>query len=269
MSKKIRRWKNYAKETLHGNYSMIILAMIAVAALNAVVSQLVSALFGGYTIFSLITGQAALFIVSLIMGIFSAGQSYMLLNIARGKQASFSDLVYFFKNQPDRVLVAGFVPGLLYLAASIPFYYVSYFVDPGSTLEENLEWLLLLAGMMLLANVLYALLTIPFVLIFYLLADDLNLGGIDALKMSARLMKGNVGKYLLLEISFLPLLVLSVFTLYIALIWLVPYMEMSMVMFYRDLRGEFLPEVPGYDTPYSLADQARERRENDDFNAEA
>ena len=68
MSKKIRRWKNYAKETLHGNYTMIILAMIAVAALNAVVSQLVSALFGGYTIFSLITGQAALFIVSLIMG---------------------------------------------------------------------------------------------------------------------------------------------------------------------------------------------------------
>ena len=146
---------------------------------------------------------------------------------------------------------------------------MNYFVDPGTTIEDNLEWLMLLGLMLLLASVLNLLLTLPFVLTYYLLADDMDLGGIEALKISAKLMKGNIGKYLLLQISFIPLLILSVFTLYIALLWLMPYMEMSSVMFYRDLRGEFVPEIPGYDTPYSLAREAEKRRENDDFNAEA
>ena len=83
MRRKIRRWKTYAKETLHGNYSIIILALLAITAVNMVVSELVSALFGGTTILNIITGQAALFIVSVIMGEFSAGLSYMLLNMAR------------------------------------------------------------------------------------------------------------------------------------------------------------------------------------------
>lgn len=269
MSKKIRRWKSYAKETLHGNYSIAILALLALAAVNMVVSELVSALFGGSTILNIVIGQAALFIVSVIMGVFSAGLSYMFLNMARGQAFSFGDLLYFFKNQPDRVVVAGLVLGVIDLAASIPYYYVNYFVDPGTTIEENLEWLMLLGLMLLLASVLNLLLTLPFVLTYYLLADDMDLGGIEALKMSAKLMKGNIGKYLLLQISFIPLLILSVFTLYIALLWLMPYMEMSSVMFYRELRGEFIPEVPGYDTPYSLAKEAEKRRENDDFNAEA
>lgn len=269
MRRKIRRWKTYAKETLHGNYSIIILALLAITAVNMVVSELVSALFGGTTILNIITGQAALFIVSVIMGVFSAGLSYMLLNMARGKAYTFGDLLYFFKNYPDRVIIAGIVLGIIDLIVSIPYYYVNYFVDPGTTLEENMQWLMKLGLMLLLASVLNLLLTLPFVLTYFLLADDLELGGIEALKMSAKLMKGNIGKYLLLEISFIPLLILSVFTLYIALLWLVPYMEMSVVMFYRDLRGEFTPEMPGYDTPYSLAREAEKRRENDDYNAEA
>ena len=52
------------------------------------------------------------------------------------------------------------------------------------------------------------------------------------------MMHGNFGKYLMLKLSFVPLMFLSVFTFYIALLWILPYMEMTEVMFYRDLLGE-------------------------------
>ena len=51
-------------------------------------------------------------------------------------------------------------------------------------------------------------------------------------------MHGNFGRYLMLKISFIPLMFLSVFTFYIALLWIFPYMAMTEVMFYRDLTGE-------------------------------
>lgn len=272
MYKKIRRWKLYARETLHGNYSILIFATLAIAAANMLVTRIGDALFFGGSVLNVIMSQAFSFIISLIMGVFSAGVSYMLLNIARGKPCFFQDMLYFFKNHPDRVIVAGMVLGLINLVLSVPFLYVNYFVDPGNTMEEMMAWLTKAGIMLLLAAVLNLLITLPFALAYYIMADDVDMGGIEALKASARMMKGNMGKYLLLQISFIPLLLLSVFTLYIALLWLVPYMEMSAVMFYRDLNGEFIPEMPGYDTPYSLSRQEAEkeaREEKDDFNAEA
>ncbi len=52
---------------------------------------------------------------------------------------------------------------------------------------------------------------------YFLMADDTELGVIQALKESARLMKGNIWRYVKLNLSFIPLLLLSVFTFYIAL----------------------------------------------------
>ena len=178
-------------------------------------------------------------------------------------------MLYFFQNNPDRVITVGFVFGIIDLIVSVPYFYVSYFVDPGITLESQLDWLTKLGLTLLLSIVLNLLFTLPMALTYYLLADDLELGGIDALKQSIQYMRGNILKYLVLQMSFIPLIVLSAFTLYIALLWVIPYMEMSSVMFYRDLRGEFIPEKPGYDTPYSLSQEEQEKFENDDFNSEA
>lgn len=269
MNRKIHRWKTYAKETLKGNFSIPILSILVIAGINMLISQLTGVLFRGSSVWNIIFGQLFLFIVTLIMGIFSAGLSYMFLNMARGRAYSFKDLLYFFKNHPDRVITVGFVFGIIDLIVSVPSFYVSYFVDPGTTLESQLDWLTKFGLTIVLSLTLNLLITLPMALTYYLLADNLELGGIDALRQSVKYMRGNIIKYLFLQISFLPLLVLSAFTLYIALLWIVPYMEMSSVMFYRDIMGEFIPEAPGYDTPYSLSREAQEKFENDDFNSEA
>lgn len=169
----------------------------------------------------------------------------MLLNISRGKEFSLGDLGYFFRNQPDRVIIAGFVLALIQVITAIPYYYVSYTTDPGLTVESQLQWLSVTFGLLAVGTVLNFLISIPFAMTYFLMADDPELGGINGLKESMHLMKGNIWRYIKLNLSFIPLMLLSVFTFYIALFWILPYMEMSLVTFYRDLNGELDHRLPG------------------------
>ena len=239
MKTKIRVIKYNARRSLQGHYGIMILGMLAVFGLDMLGGGMASSLFGGTSTMSVVLGEAFALIVSLITGIFSAGYCYMQLNIARGREYSLGDLIFFFKNQPDRVIIAGFVLALIQVAAQIPYSYFVYTMDRGTTLEEQMTWMSTISLLMLLSMVLNMLISLPFAMTFYLMADDVNLGGIEALKASALLMKGNMGRYLLLQISFIPLLFLSMFTLYLALLWIIPYMEMSFAVFYQDLTGEY------------------------------
>lgn len=231
-------WKFYAKMKLSGNWGIAIAAMLAVGAVNLVGNILAVKLFPGDTVLPLVLSEIFVFVVSLIGMIFSTGYSYMQLNICRGREYKLGNLLYMFHNQPDRVLVAGLVVALLNALAQIPFYYVTYMVDTGSTIEGMLHWYQLLLGAWLIAMVLSVILTVPFALTFYFLADNPEMGGIEALKASMHAMKGHIWQYLMLELSFVPLFFLSILTLYIGLLWLVPYMQFSETAFYMYVTGE-------------------------------
>ena len=240
-------WKFYAKMKLSGNWGIAIAAMLAVGAVNLVGNILAVKLFPGDTVLPLVLSEIFVFVVSLIGMIFSTGYSYMLLNICRGREYKLGNLLYMFHNQPDRVLVAGLVVALLNALAQIPFYYVTYMVDPGSTMEGMLHWYQLLLGAWLIAMVLSVILTVPFALTFYFLADNPEMGGIEALKVSMHAMKGHIWQYLMLELSFVPLFFLSILTLYIGVLWLVPYMQFSETAFYMYVTGELDQQKQAHD----------------------
>ncbi len=243
--RKTKEIKRQAKIALQGHYGTVILGLLAVYGLNMLGTVLSTNLFSGTSTLDLILSEVFLLVVSLIVGIISAGLGYMLLNISRGKEFSLADLGYFFRNQPDRVIIAGFVLALIQVITAIPYYYVSFTTDPGLTVEEQLQWFSTIFVLLAVSTLLNFLISIPFAMTYFLMADDPELGGIQGLKESARLMKGNMWRYIKLNLSFIPLLFLSVFTFYIALFWIMPYMEMSLVTFYRDLNGELDHRLPG------------------------
>lgn len=263
MNRSRKYWKRYAKDSLNGNWGVSMAGMLAVAAVSFIGSIMSVELFPGNTIFSLALGQIFSFIFSLIAIVFRAGYNYMLLNEARGKEFSLGNILYLFHNQPDRVLIAGFAVSILDMIAQIPFYYVVYMTDQGSTLEQQVAWVQMTMAMFVLSLVLNVILTVPFVLAFYLLTDDPEMGGMEALKTSAHLMKGNILKYWLMMLSFVPLLILSVFTMYIGLLWLLPYMYMTETVFYMDIMGELNEESAGPQT------EETEFCNSDDYNSEA
>lgn len=259
-------WKSYAKRKLSGNWGIAIAAMLAVVAVNFLGNILAIELFPGDSVISLILSEVFVFVVSLIGMIFSTGYNYMQLNICRGREFRLGDLLYMFHNQPDRVLIAGIVVALIDTVAQIPFYYVTYMTNPGSSVESIVHWYQMLLGAWLLAMVLSVVLTVPFALAFYFLADDPDMGGVEALKASARAMKGHIWQYLIMELSFVPLLFLSVFTVYIGLLWLMPYMQFTETAFYLYVTGELEQQRIGAQQNINVPE---DEKSGDDYNAEA
>ena len=70
---------------------------------------------------------------------------------------------------------------------------------------------------------------------WFIIANDENISGYDALKESWNLMSGKRLKLFLLELSFVGWAILSVLTLFIGFIFLAPYMQTSYAKFYDNL----------------------------------
>ena len=267
MSKDRKYWKLYAKRTLSGNWGLAIAGMIVSTAVNLIGNYMASFLFPGVTVSAMLLSQVFLFIVSLIAMIFTSGYIYMLLNMSRGREYGLGDLFHMFRNQPDRVLVAGFVLSLIDNILLLPLTYWTVMTSPAAeTMEAYLSWVQTAGILMVLGMALAVVIKLPLSLTFFLLADHPEMGGVEALKTSVRLMKGKKWKYFVLQLSFVPLLILSAFTLYIAMLWLIPYMNAADTAFYMDACGEF-----GHHPEDDAEEPGRitERPAGDDYNAEA
>ena len=73
----------------------------------------------------------------------------------------------------------------------------------------------------------------------FILHDHPELSVTDTLQMSRVMMTGHKWELFLLYLSFIGWAILCIFTLFIGYLWLDPYMQMTTVKFYEQLRAEF------------------------------
>ena len=73
--------------------------------------------------------------------------------------------------------------------------------------------------------------------IFYIMAEDPQIGMIDAFKKSASLMKNKKFQFFGLGIRYFGLFILGIFTLGIWWLWLTPQMYVSLAIFYKELKA--------------------------------
>lgn len=233
-----RELKYMAKAAMRGKTGWLILVMLTEVLLNFAVGTLTDTFFGGSSMLDLIIGQVFSFILSLVFCVVSAGASYIYVNVARGRECSVSDLFFFFRNHPDNVIIASFILSLISLLTSLPSAFYVFGTEIGNTVEAQMSWASGYLAVTVLCMVLNVIFSLPFSMAYYVLADDPELRGMQALKISIGLMKGRKWRYLRLLLSFVPMMVLSAFTLYLALLWVLPYLELSIAEFYRDAVGE-------------------------------
>ena len=276
-----RYWKACAKQFLSGKWGIAILAMMAAPALNTIGTMAAIKLFPGDSFLAWLLGEAFLFIVSLLSMVISTGYNFMLLNMARGREYRFGNLIYMFKKGSDGVLSAALIMARIDTVLMIPFYYMVNMTAPAAeTMEAVLEWSQPIMYSALAATVLGVVIKLPFAMAFYILADNPQMKGREALKKSASLMKGHMMQYLVLQISFIPLMFLSILFLYVGLLWVMPYIYATNTIFYMDVTGELkethkkhMHEAADW-IPKELEDTAadkelQEQRTGDDYNSEA
>lgn len=273
MKYKPRQIKAMARESLHGKYGIVIAALLFFGMINIFINFLTTVLFQDRGIFSLIVSYIFSFILSLIMCIFTAGLDYIYLNIARHKETRPLDLFHMFNQHPDRVIIAGLAITVVSTIASLPI-----LLMPDHLLVDiqngSMDAFAVSMGIIFLSLILNTVLCIPFVFTYFLLADSPDMGAKDALKGSLQMAGKNFARILYLEISFIGLAVLSVFTLYIALLWIIPYIQTSLATLYMECKGELATSpapgsVPNNGSSAIPSPSVPASKAEDDYNSEA
>ena len=207
MKKSSSELKYMAKERLLGHYGLFIGAGLLIGGISVVVSLALNMVFPLNNTVSM----TLYFISSLIVGLLSSllimGYLKMFLNFSRGQETHLGTLGFAFSNQPDRVILL-----MLLMALGI---------------------FVLLTGC-----VIAIILALNYALAMLLYLDAPEKGVIQLMRESRQLMKGNRVRFFYLQISFFGLILLSLLTCYIGMLWLIPYMQMTSVLFYRNVRHE-------------------------------
>ena len=74
---------------------------------------------------------------------------------------------------------------------------------------------------------------------YYICIESTSKPPIECIKESFRMMKGYVLDYILLNLSFIGWAILSIFTCGIGLLWLIPYINITLAEFHEKIQGIF------------------------------
>ncbi len=223
--------KARAKAQLLGKYGTLIPALLAVWAVVALISMVVTVPFGVSSMLGIILQFIVDIFVQLFMGIFLAGQTYLYLNVSCGGNIRVSDVFYGFTHHPDKAILIQLFQLLLMLAWFVPCFIclgVWMFVDSVYMLIPiSITFCIGLAGGVLV--------TLRYSQSFYVMLDFPDFTARQCLRYSREIMKGNMGRKFYLDVSFIPMYLLGIFTCCIGLFFVVPYINAACSNFYLEL----------------------------------
>lgn len=226
--------KSIAKGRMMGKYAVAIGAILLIVLMSLGSSFLLSMILVIPTTMNKIIFTACSLILSLLFCIFSVGLVRMFLNMSRNMQYGITDIFYGFTHRPDRTLGAAVILYLIGLACMLPYLILMGLYDATANLPFGVIGLA--AGVA--GGIIAVILMLGYSQVYYLLADREDLTAIETLRTSKEMMAGHKARYFYLTISFFGWLLLSIFSCYIGLLWLIPYMEMTMTTFYQNLTCE-------------------------------
>lgn len=152
----------------------------------------------------------------LIGGPFMLGISIFFLRVSRKAEESFDQIFW----------------GFTYIGTAIGAYLLMFLYI--------LLWTLLLIVPGIIAAISYS-------MTFYILADDPSVGVVEALRRSREMMYGYKWKYFYLSLRFLGWILVSILTLGIGFLWVLPYMQVAGATFYNKLKAAQEVEIDTMD----------------------
>jgi uncharacterized membrane protein len=196
-----------ARHALNGNWKPAIVTTILLLAATIIPSAIAETIFGGNL--GRLMSNIYLLVVS---GPFYLGYTYFMVKLYRRKQIGPSDAFYGFEH---------------FAKSAFLYIVMGFFI---------LLWTLLFIIPGIVASYRYR-------LAYFVLMDNPDIGILDALNESKRLMKGNKGKLFFLDISFIGWFLLSMITVGLGLIALIPYASAASVVFYELANGNIEPKA--------------------------
>ena len=273
----ISQLKAKAKELLIGKSGTMALAVLISTLIPSVAISIFQMVINPNNIVSVFIYLIAVIAISLLSYVFYAGVTGMVLKVSRRQNISVGNVFYMFTDRPDRYIGSGFLvsiltslpalPGIIVMISAIPYELIYKLATYSSLSYSNEELFLngisysdalnmtnLILGMIpmfmlgfLLSMIGYVFslwISLMYELTTYILIDNPDMRVIEALKASRSLTKGHRLDLFVLILSFIGWIILSIFTFGILLLWVMPYMQTTISLFYFDLKKEPVRENP-------------------------
>jgi uncharacterized membrane protein len=145
-------------------------------------------------------------------GVFSVGFAFFYLSLARNEPLTV-DLMFKGFSRFGTALVASLIAMIFVILWS---------------------FLLLIPGIVALLS---------YAMIYFIIADNPNISAYEALNMSKRMMYGHKWKYFRLILRFTGWFILSILTVGIGFLFLVPYFQTANAEFYEDVKSKYAQKI--------------------------
>lgn len=188
-----------ARHLLTGRWNACALMTLIVS----VLSGSISAVFGRKGPFSFLGSPLSLFVGAPL----NLGVSAIFLKLYEGKGFEYEEIFHGFRDY-GRAVVAGLLTSLYVLL-----------------------WSLLLIVPGVIAALGYS-------MTFYVLVENPGMPASQAMALSKRMMEGHKMDLFMLLLSFIGWFILCIFSMGIGFFWLGPYMQMSVTIFYRQIKAQ-------------------------------
>lgn len=180
----------------------------------------------------IIIGLIINFLITLFGTILTVGQCSFYLNVACNQTYQFSDLFTGFKIHPDKTIITQLIIQLLTALPLLPAIGVILY----SFQAYNIIVVFLVGCILFILGVgISWWISLRYSQVYYLLLDFPDYSAKELLRMSRKLMKGNVGRLLYIQVSFIPLTLVGLLSFGVGLLLVQPYQNMTYTLFYLDL----------------------------------
>lgn len=223
--------KSLAKGQLLGKYGTLIGIYIIHFGCIMSIALISTMMIDTTTVIGNIVFYAVNFLISLLTGILLYGEAYIFLKIACNQKVTVNDLFYGFKTEPDKIIkvqlpitIVGLICGLYDVLSP---YVMKY--------PDNAYLFLAYIILFIIGNVISIVFSLNVSQCYYLMLDFPQYQPKEVLLQSCHIMKGNKGRLFYIELSFLPLFLLGIFSCCIGFLWILPYLQAVQANFYLDL----------------------------------
>ena len=228
--KSIATLKGEAKTHMYGKYGTAISAYIFMKLTILMLTMFTSSVVPDGAVGQILY-YAFFIIISLISGVFTAGYTFLYLNIASGNPVQSNMIFYGFRNCAEKaIILQGVLLGLEFVAC-LPLILVEILrrtlVDGSVTVFFIVALIVAVVG-----TIVVHLFLMP---AFFLLHDFPNYTPQQIIKTSLQIMKGNVGRLFMLYLSIVPLQLLEVLSFGIGALWVETYKYETLAEFFLDL----------------------------------
>lgn len=205
--------KELAKTKIKGNKWDIIWPALIISVISSILTRLLGGnvninIIGSDT-YNVIQSSPRVYfgsmVVSLVMGVITAGYIKYILEFVRTGKFDTDKIINTIKEKWVNILIANVLVTVIVFACSL------LFVIPG------------------------IIMALAYAFVTYLVVDT-DIKGNDALKAGREMMHGYKWDYFVFELSFIGWILLVPLTLGIILIWLYPYMTVAQALYYEELK---------------------------------